>query len=795
MPSPVTRFFVPRPPSVASDFPRTVEEYWPWISVQDTTESWGPYNWTLQTYLYLSLVGVPCELVHELPTSGVVVAHRDFLPDTLRPGPGLYLACILADREQPGFIGPHPWAQFHVVQNPRDPKLTAPHPDWPAAFVPYWPQPGLKPRREERGERFETVAFFGYEHNLAPELRLPAWREAVEALRMRWVIPHRSQWHDYSEVDVIVAARSFASREAFTYKPPSKLHNAWRAGVPAILGRESAYQEWRQSPLDYLEVATVEEAVAALTQLRDDITLRQRMVHHGRQRAKEVSVERLVVCWQDLLQELGERWRAWQKMIDDERADFFQRRGAEPHAAAAVGGASSPELDADLVVLGSGFAAYEVTRVALGRGLTVAVLERGLAHRTPEAAEWSRIPHRREAVTSGGAAFGARVPSEFASIPRYVGLGGTSELWSGKWRPLDPIDLARSVDGRSWPLSYDELRAWTDAVARDYGLPDWSGNPDEAAVSAEAAACGVRLVHIYDQEPPVRLAPRWTSLSAIGSVRLIYGVDEIDALPDSSGERLRGVRGVAAGRSFLVRARHVVVACGGVASVWVSHRLRCGLRTGGSNTTPPEAAYGGFMDHPKAIVGEVRPRRSALFATYFVEAYRTRRQLVALSLPEDELQARGLGNHAVFLWRSMDAPAAAPFRIAVNVEQFPERDNAVLCGDSPAVVWRVSRATRANAEAFLEAILPRVARLIGPVACTSDLRWTGASHHAGALPMGEGGCGVVDRNGRFYDAANLYCASSAVFPTAGSANPTLAIAALARRLGEHLATRCSSLSA
>jgi choline dehydrogenase-like flavoprotein len=46
--------------------------------------------------------------------------------------------------------------------------------------------------------------------------------------------------------------------------------------------------------------------------------------------------------------------------------------------------------------------------------------------------------------------------------------------------------------------------------------------------------------------------------------------------------------------------------------------------------------------------------------------------------------------------------------------------------------------------------------------------------------------GVVDADGRVHGVANLYIAGSSVFPTSGSANPTLTIVALALRLADHL---------
>ena len=48
--------------------------------------------------------------------------------------------------------------------------------------------------------------------------------------------------------------------------------------------------------------------------------------------------------------------------------------------------------------------------------------------------------------------------------------------------------------------------------------------------------------------------------------------------------------------------------------------------------------------------------------------------------------------------------------------------------------------------------------------------------------------GVVDANCRVHEVGNLSIAGDSVFPTSGSANPTLTLVALSLRLSDHLRT-------
>jgi choline dehydrogenase-like flavoprotein len=63
----------------------------------------------------------------------------------------------------------------------------------------------------------------------------------------------------------------------------------------------------------------------------------------------------------------------------------------------------------------------------------------------------------------------------------------------------------------------------------------------------------------------------------------------------------------------------------------------------------------------------------------------------------------------------------------------------------------------------------------------------GGCHHMGTTRMADDPTtGVVDRDCKVFDVANLYVAGSSVFSTTGHGNPTFTIVQLAQRLADHL---------
>lgn len=268
------------------NLPKTVAEFEAMPVIKLST---APIDWTLQTYLRLKEAGYSdLELTNEVPTNGIVIAHADaFYDEQLDDQRKIYKVAIQGDRMQAV------QAHVHVVQNPTDHKIKK----HLAHFIPFWPQYNLVKRDANRAVM--KVSYCGWQRWQAWPLQAPHFAETMSGLGMELDYKfedRKAEWHDYSQADVILAARSFDGNP-YVNKPATKLYNAWRAEVPAILGPESAYQALRRDDLDYLEISSEAEAVEAIKQLKEDSQLYSRMVENGRQRATEFTTESIVQKW------------------------------------------------------------------------------------------------------------------------------------------------------------------------------------------------------------------------------------------------------------------------------------------------------------------------------------------------------------------------------------------------------------------------------------------------------------------------------------------------------------------
>lgn len=133
-------------------------------------------------------------------------------------------------------------------------------------------------------------------------------------------------------------------------------------------------------------------------------------------------------------------------------------------------------------------------------------------------------------------------------------------------------------------------------------------------------------------------------------------------------------------------------------------------------------------------------------------------------------------------------------------EQSPRADSRVRLGEgvdaygSPEAQldWRVTPGDAVSMHRTVELLAPVLSQALGarvtPLVRPDDLPGLGIPyHHMGTTRMAvRPETGVVDPDCRVHGVHDLFLAGSSVFPTGGSANPTLTIVALAARLAQRL---------
>ncbi len=269
----------------------------------------GKYSWTLQTYHHLRNRGIAVKLSQALDPDCVNIAHVNVLREMNKHW--TYFNVSIQ-----GDFPHYPLAHHHIVQNHDQVKTHS-------SFMPLWPQVGQIPRdRKRMGVR--TVAFQGRITftDLDPDrLNADLNPHGIEFKSL-------DNWQDLSAVDVLVGIRYYG-RKRYHRKPASKLVNAWHARIPFVGGWDSAYAHLGTPGKDYLRVATHEELVDAILDLKRDSVLYEQLVDAGSVSAEQYTTESITQMWIDLLEgKLHPMFTVWKSKPNTAMLEYMRKRSA-----------------------------------------------------------------------------------------------------------------------------------------------------------------------------------------------------------------------------------------------------------------------------------------------------------------------------------------------------------------------------------------------------------------------------------------------------------------------------------
>jgi choline dehydrogenase-like flavoprotein len=488
-------------------------------------------------------------------------------------------------------------------------------------------------------------------------------------------------------------------------------------------------------------------------------------------------------------------------------------------------------LETDVCIVGTGAAGVTCAVELLSSGLRVLVLEAGGLKHDP-------------ATEALGELECVGLPVSPTSRQRF--FGGTTNSWWGKVALLDEADfVARDhVAGSGWPFGRAQLMPYYRRACEIMGMPDLTARPaSNGGGAAEIRSETLDVKAFYWPRTPLNFGDLYRRrLRGSRNIATILRANVARVVPGPNGRIDEVEVATANGRRFSVRGRCTILACGGI------ENARLLLNSGVGNDLDQAGRY--YMDHPRGHCGSIEASRevSALSPAYWSgKRFGALRVRLGISLSPEAQSRSGSLNSYVNLTPAYEGAGVKAIRelyrrrlgalrdgstarqlvtgipdivrylrfkrsgrgwvrsVSVDnyLEQEPRAANRITLSDRKdsfgqplaRVDWSLSdqdRHTMRTLHAALGDELKRrgIGVLRSPLLAGGEDDFptlNDAAHHLGGTRMGDDPrTSVVDGDGRVHGSAGLYIAGSSVFPTGGSANPTLTIVALAARLAEHV---------
>jgi choline dehydrogenase-like flavoprotein len=255
------------------------------------------------------------------------------------------------------------------------------------------------------------------------------------------------------------------------------------------------------------------------------------------------------------------------------------------------------DLDADVCVIGAGAAGIAIARHFIGTSISVCLVEGGGA--TGE--EQSQALYEGTSIGT--------VPLD-AGTSRMRVFGGSCNLWGGGCIPLGRHDMAERawVPHSGWPIAYDELQPYYER-AREYCRIEAHAFTDGSFLTPVAHTPipfdADKLINPVFARSPVLFGNAYRAeLESARNITVLLHANLLELHAAANGAAIRHARiGTVDGRKGVVRARHYVLACGGIENARMLLLSNAVSPRGLGNENDLVGRY--FMDHPCGSMGAI----------------------------------------------------------------------------------------------------------------------------------------------------------------------------------------------
>ena len=272
---------------------------------------------------------------------------------------------------------------------------------------------------------------------------------------------------------------------------------------------------------------------------------------------------------------------------------------------------SATVIDTDICIVGGGAAGITLASELVASGLNICLVESG-----------GYVADERTQSLYDLESTGYPLRDNYMSRARY--LGGSCNLWAGRSMQFTDLDMqARSwVPDSGWPIGYDEIAAYYARAAATLDLPGLAMgdmqryhamiSPDEQKLFSSNMF--VPTTSVWARESKRFGADFRKLLKTAHNLRMLLNAsvtsinlnDAANAVESATAATLQGKR-------FRIRARHFVLACGGLENARLL--LASNDRESGGIGNDHDQVGRYFMDHPRAVYGKVHlPASTSLYA-------------------------------------------------------------------------------------------------------------------------------------------------------------------------------------
>jgi choline dehydrogenase-like flavoprotein len=299
----------------------------------------------------------------------------------------------------------------------------------------------------------------------------------------------------------------------------------------------------------------------------------------------------------------------------------------------------APEaVTADVAIVGSGAAGQAAARRLLALGHSVVLLESGGFDHDEASADLNR---------------GSIIGQEYHPLEhsRLRFFGGTTAIWGGRVAEFDDIDFERRdwVSGSGWPIGPDDIRNYLGEAREILGV----GGIDTGRLARPQL-----LQRLSNEE----LAVRWWSFDPVFDRFTIDRARDLEEAPrctlmihatvrevmlaDDKGSIERLDVRTPSGRKIDVRARHYILAAGGIENPRILLASSSVAHQGIGNSYDLVGRY--FMEHPHARGGRIVGRAEWRWLSAFAKRRINGIEISPSITPAESLQRReGLLNSAL----------------------------------------------------------------------------------------------------------------------------------------------------